>query len=156
MGKTVAITPVYFSFAWALLLSYQAFTETAVNTVLREVGIIWPEVGLFLSSKTEIIVFVIAYSWVFLLSSVIPSAILGKRSGTLLQFGVVLVLTSSSLFINDLVTSYTGFDLNNLLGLRKYLMNPLDAFTYLAFPYLVMSVMDIYQAAREMRGSSTQ
>jgi hypothetical protein len=144
MGKAVAITPIYFSFAWALLLSYQVFTETAVNTVLIELHLLWPEVGLFLSDKTELIVFVIAYSWIFLLSSVIPSIILGKKSGTLVQFLVVLVLTSSTIAIKDLVSIYTGLDTNLLFSLTKYLTNPLDALTYLAFPYIIMMLVDFF------------
>ena len=143
MGKAVAVTPLYFSFAWVLLLSYQVFTETAVNTLLNELHSIWPEAGLFLSTKTELIVLVIAYSWIFLLSSVIPSAILGKRSGTVVQFFVVLVLTSSTLIIKDLVSLYTGLDVSMIFSLTKYLLNPLDAFTYLVFPYLIMSLVDI-------------
>ena len=89
MGKAVVITPVYFSFAWALILTYQLFTETAVNTIIRELYMFWPQIGVLLNTKIDAIVFVVAYSWVFLLSSVIPSKILGKRSGTIAQFFVV-------------------------------------------------------------------
>ena len=144
MGKAVAITPIYFSFAWALLLSYQVFTETAVKTVLNELKLVWLDAGLFLSGKTELIVFVIAYSWIFLLSSVIPSLILGKKSGTLVQFLVVLFLTSSTLFIKDLISLYTGFDTSQIFSLVNYLSNPLFALTYLALPYVLMSFVDFF------------
>ena len=143
MGKAVVITPVYFSFAWALILTYQLFTETAVNTIIRELYMFWPQVGVLLNTKIKAIVFVVAYSWVFLLSSVIPSVMLGKRSGTIAQFFVVLILTSSTFFIKDIVTMYTGLDMNTLLSFNQQLMNPLDAFTYLVFPYLVMSMVDL-------------
>jgi hypothetical protein len=143
MGKAVVITPVYFSFAWALILTYQLFTETAVNTIIRELYMFWPQVGVLLNTKIEAIVFVVAFSWVFLLSSVIPSVILGKRSGTIAQFFVVLILTSSTFFIKDIVTMYTGLDMNTLLSFNQQLMNPLDAFTYLVIPYLVMSMVDL-------------
>ena len=58
------------------------------------------------------------------------------------QFLLVLALTSSTLFIKDLVVVYTGMDINRILSLSKFLTNPLDAVFYLVLPYIVMIFVD--------------
>jgi hypothetical protein len=51
MGKAVVITPVYLSFAWALMITYQLYTETAVRTVMRKVMVLWPQIGNVLRAR---------------------------------------------------------------------------------------------------------
>ena len=142
MGKSLVTTPVYFSFAWALMITYQLYTETAVKTVISELLVIWPQLGNSLSMRVDLMVFFVAFSWVYVLSSVIPSLLLGKNSGIMTQFLLVLALTSSTLFIKDLVVVYTGMDINRILSLSKFLTNPLDAVSYLVLPYIVMIFVD--------------
>jgi hypothetical protein len=144
MGKAAVITPVYFSFAWTLLITYQLYTETAVKTVMNEIMVLWPSIGIILSTRVELLVFVIAFSWVYLLSSVIPSQILGKESSTLVQFIIVLTLTSSTLIIQDIMVIFTGMDPNRIFSLTKILMNPIDAASYLVLPYVVMFIIDLF------------
>lgn len=79
MGKTALLAPLYVSVAWTFLVSYQLFTQTAVSTLVAYVNMIWPAVGGWLSLRIDLIVFVYAFAWVFLLSSVIPSVILGRE-----------------------------------------------------------------------------
>ena len=144
MGKAVVITPIYLSFAWALMITYQLYTEIAVKTVMGEIMVLWPQLGNVLSTSVDLLVFVLAFSWVFMLSSVIPSLILGKDGSTLVQFFVVLALTSSTLIIQDIVVMYTGMDVNRIFSLTEFLMNPFDAATYLVLPYIVMFMVDLF------------
>ena len=144
MGKAALITPVYLSGAWALMISYQLFTETAVRTVIREVMVLWPQIGSWLTIRLDMLVFIIAFSWVFVISSVIPSMILGKNSGTIVQFVVVLTLTGSSLIIQDALFKNTGILVERILSYAIFLKNPLDAASYLSFPYILMLIVDIF------------
>ena len=144
MGKAALITPVYLSGAWALMISYQLFTETAVRTMIREVMVLWPQIGYWLTIRLDILVFIIAFSWVFVISSVIPSIILGKNSGTFVQFMVVLTLTGSSLIIQDALFKNTGILVERILSYAIFLKNPLDAASYLSFPYILMLIVDIF------------
>ena len=148
MGKAVVITPIYLSFAWALMITYQLYTEIAVKTVMGEIMVLWPQLGNVLSTSVDLLVFVLAFSWVFMLSSVIPSLILGKDGSTLVQFFVVLALTSSTLIIQDIVVMYTGMDVNRIFSLTEFLMNPFDAVTYLVLPYIVMFMGDLFSKKR--------
>ena len=144
MGKAALITPVYLSGAWALMISYQLFTETAVRTMIREVMVLWPQIGYWLTIRLDMLVFIIAFSWVFVISSVIPSMILGKNSGTIVQFVVVLTLTGSSLIIQDALFKNTGILVERILSYAIFLKNPLDAASYLSFPYILMLIVDIF------------
>ena len=148
MGKAVVITPIYLSFAWALMITYQLYTEIAVKTVMGEIMVLWPQLGNVLSTSVDLLVFVLAFSWVFMLSSVIPSLILGKDGSTLVQFFVVLALTSSTLIIQDIVVMYTGMDVNRIFSLTEFLMNPFDAASYLVLPYIVMFMVDLFSKKR--------
>jgi len=148
MGKAVVITPIYLSFAWALMITYQLYTEIAVKTVMGEIMVLWPQLGNVLSTSVDLLVFVLAFSWVFMLSSVIPSLILGKDGSTLVQFFVVLALTSSTLIIQDIGVMYTGMDVNRIFSLTEFLMNPFDAVTYLVLPYIVMFMGDLFSKKR--------
>ncbi len=80
MGKSVYITPLYLSVAWTLMISYQLFTQTAVTTVVESLYVSWPAVGRWLLSRLDMIVFICAFAWVFVLSSVVPPLILGKTA----------------------------------------------------------------------------
>lgn len=149
IGKAAITTPIYFSFAWLLIMSYQLFTEMAVSTILRELNVLWPNVGAWLISKTGTLVFVYAFSWLFLLSSVIPSWLVGKRKGTLIQFIIVLLLTVSVSFFETLFVSLTEFEIDKVFNLTVYLNNPLDAATYLMLPYIIMLVLDLSNRRNE-------
>jgi hypothetical protein len=115
---------------------------------MNEIMVICPSIGNILSTRVELLVFVIAFSWVYLLSSVIPSQILGKESSTLVQFIIVLTLTSSTLIIQDIVVILTGMDPNKIFSFTKILMNPIDAASYLALPYVVMFIIDLFNKKR--------
>jgi len=96
MGKATLMTPLYVSVAWAMMVTYQIFTQTAVSTVLTSFNVLWPAAGEWLLLRMDMIIFVYAFSWVFVLSSVIPSLLLGKKRSVLVQFFVWLMLALSS------------------------------------------------------------
>ncbi len=79
MSKATLMTPLYVSVAWTVMVTYQIFTQTAVSTVLNSFNMLWPALGEWLLLRMHIIIFVHAFAWVFVLSSVIPSLLLGKK-----------------------------------------------------------------------------
>ncbi|MFC1804138.1 hypothetical protein ACFL0D_09285 [Thermoproteota archaeon] len=149
MGKATLITPAYLSVAWTLMITYQLFTETAVKTVMREIIVLWPQIGSWLNVRVDMLIFIYAFSWVFLLSSVIPSLILGKERGILVQFMVVLVLTISALIVQDVLVMYTEIEVDKIFSLAIFLKNPLDAASFLFFPYILMLLIDVCGRAKK-------
>lgn len=143
LGKIAWITPLYISVAWTLMVSYQLFTQTAVTTVTDYIEMFWPSVGAWLVSRIDMIVFVYAFAWVFLLSSAIPSAILGKERGVLIQFFVCLTLTFMAFVIQDVLTTYGGRQIDQIFSLVALFRNPFLAVGYLLIPYILMLALDI-------------
>jgi hypothetical protein len=145
--RAALATPAYLSVAWALMVSYQIFTQTAVKTVVDLVNVYWPLFGGWLTLRIDMIVFVYAFAWVFVLSSIIPTLILGKERSVLVQFIVCLTLTLLGLILVDVLKGY-GFDLSNptMLLANPYtqIFNSLFfAAFYLALPYVFMIGIDI-------------
>ena len=126
------------------MISYQFFTETAVNTILREIVLYWPLIGRWLNNRADILVFIYGFSWVFVLSSVIPSLILGKERGMFAQFVVVLAVTLSALFMQGILVQYTELGMERIFGLARFLENPLDAVSFLFFPYIMIILIDVF------------
>jgi hypothetical protein len=144
VGKSVYITPLYLSVAWTLMISYQLFTQTAVTTVVESLEVAWPAVGRWLVSRLDMIVFICAFAWVFVLSSVVPPLILGKNRGVLIQFLVVLVLTFVSFIIQDgLITVFNGETIDQIFSFAGYFRNLFVAVGYLLLPYIVMLALDL-------------
>ena len=143
LGKAVFATPLYLSVAWTLMISYQLFTETAVTTLLTQINTLIPSIGFWLSSRVEMIVFVYAFAWVFVLSSVIPSLLLGKERGVLVQFFVCLTLTFLAFVLLDIMEIYAGASLAQLLSFSFIFSNPVLATFYLSLPYVVMIGLDV-------------
>lgn len=101
-----------------------------------------PTIGAWLASRLDTIVFIHSFAWIFLLSSVIPSLILGKKRGVLAQFGVCLTLAFLAFVVQDAMAGLNG-TLDQILGLAPLFQNPLLAATYLSLPYLLMLGFDI-------------
>lgn len=101
-----------------------------------------PSIGAWLASRLDMIVFIHSFAWIFLLSSAIPSVILGKERSVLVQFGACLVLTFSAFLIQDALADSNG-TLDQILGLAPIFQNPLLAVAYLSLPYLLMIGFDI-------------
>ena len=147
MVKTALITPAYLSVAWVLMVSYQIFTQTAVTTVVSVLGPSLPFMSTWLTARIDMVVFIYAFAWVFVLSSIIPSLILGKERSVLVQFFVCLILTLTGLVLLDVLKGY-GFDLSdpNVLFSNPFTQlftNVAFAAFYLSLPYILMIALDI-------------
>ena len=132
------------------MISYQLFTQTAVVTVVDFVNETWPSmVSAWLISKVETIVFIHAFAWIFVLSSVIPSVLLGKERSVLIQFFVCLTLTLAAFWIKDNLPAFIGGQsieslINQIFSLAAFFNNPFLAGLYLLAPYLFMVGLDIH------------
>ena len=114
MGKATILTPLYVSVAWTLMTSYQLFTQTTVESITRYISTFLPSVGAWMALRIDIIVFVHSFAWIFLLSSAIPSLILGKGRGVLVQFGVCLSLAFLAFVVQDILMN------NNSVAFKIY------------------------------------
>jgi len=151
MGKT-ALAPLYISIAWVLIVSYQMLTQTAVVTVITTIETLGPSgTSTWLASRMQTVVFIHAFAWIFLLSSVIPSKVLGEERNVLAQFFFCLALTIVSIWMKDtlplIAENPTADQVLSLAGLFE---DPLFATLFLALPYLLMLWLDI-RARQEKR-----
>ena len=151
MVKLIWATPVYLSVAWALMISYQLFTETAVKTIVAGIGLVFPSAGFWLGSRIDMIVVINAFAWVFVLSSVIPSVIIGKERSILFQFFVCLILTVVSFVILDAIQNIAGPLLDQIHGASFLFSNLFFAVLYLSLPYIVMFGIDWYVKKKQKK-----
>jgi hypothetical protein len=91
----------------------------------------------------DMLVFIYAFAWVFVLSSVIPSVLLGKERSVLIQFFVCLTLTFVAFTVQDALTTYGGRPIEQWFSLAVLFYNPFLAVIYLLMPYLLMLMVDI-------------
>jgi hypothetical protein len=125
------------------MISYQLFTETAVTTLVTQIDTFLPSIGFWLTSRVDLVVVFYSFAWVFVLSSVIPSLLLGKERGVLVQFFVCLTLTFLAFVLLDILELYAGTSLAQLLSFAFVFSNPILATLYLALPYIVMIGLDV-------------
>jgi len=151
LGKAALITPLYISVAWTLMVSYQLFTQIAVTTITTYIDLLLPSVGAWLVSRMDMLVFIHAFAWVFLLSSAIPSVILGKGRGVLVQFFVCLTLTFSAFVVQDILITYGGESIGQMFSLAALFNNPFLAIGYLSLPYLLMLGFDIHSRRKQKK-----
>ncbi|MCJ7712999.1 hypothetical protein MUO66_00870 [Candidatus Bathyarchaeota archaeon] len=143
MAKAAWVAPLYLSIAWTLMITYQIFTQTAVSTLVTNVNTIVPSVGLWLTSRMDLVVFVYGFAWVFILSSAIPCVILGKERGVLAQFFLCLTLTFLAVVMVDILETYAALSMSQLLGFSYFFNNLVIASLYLVIPYVLMIALDI-------------
>jgi hypothetical protein len=137
--RAIFVTPAYLSVAWTLMVGYQLFTQTAVTTVVTLLGTNFPVLEAWLTTRIDMIVFVYAFAWVFVLSSIIPSIILGKERSVLVQFMVCLAITLTSFVILDAIDPTVLYSASFL----QIFTNPIFASVYLSLPYIVMLAIDL-------------
>ncbi len=99
--------------------------------------------GAWLNSNVETIVFIYAFTWIFVLSSVIPSVILGKERSIFIQYAVVLTLTLIAFFMAGILQAVAGIHVKQIFEAATFLKNPILVGVYLAIPYLFMIGLDI-------------
>jgi hypothetical protein len=156
--KAALATPAYLSVAWALMVSYQIFTQTAVQTVVDTLVVYFPLVGSWLNFRIDMIVFIYAFAWVFVLSSIIPSLILGKERSVFVQFIVCLALTLTGFVLVDVLNTQFGINLtdpsavmaNPYMGLFG---NLFFAAFYLSVPYILMLSID-YRSRKKRKAQA--
>ena len=134
------MTSVYLAIAWVLMVSYQIFTQTALTTVISSLGTSSPFLSSWLNSRLELVIFIYAFAWVFVLSSIIPTLILGKERRIFIQFLVCLALTLTVSVLFDVLKGY-GLDLSdpNLILSNSYthlFSNIFFSVFYLSLPYI--------------------
>jgi len=138
------------------MVSYQLFTETAVKTVLGSIETILPDMWSMLSTRVDMIVFVYAFAWVFVLSSAIPSIILGKSRSVIAQFIVCLILTLSAFIVIDSLNYFFHFNLSDsIAAYAGWFTNPMFAVFYLSVPYVFMLTID-FRARKKQKNENTR
>lgn len=151
VGRAAVVTPLYISTAWTLLISYQLFTETAVNSVVQKISMTWSSIGGWLNPRIDVIVFVHAFAWIFVLASMTPSVILGKGRSVLLQFIVCLTVTLAAVWFPDIFSLVVGREyVDQVLRLAVWLENPWLAGLYLSIPYLMMLSVDLGERGQKL------
>ena len=143
MGKTTLLTPVYMSVAWTLMTTYQLFTDITVSTLIIFICKFNTTIGVWLSDRLDLIVFIHSFAWIFLLSSFIPAVLLGKKRGVLVQFGVCLTLAVLANIVQGAVTDVSSGPLDQIFGLAPLFRNPAVATAYMVLPYFLMAWFDI-------------
>lgn len=154
--KAGLAAPLYLSVSWVLTVSYQLLTDTAVKTVATQIGLVWPSAAIWINSNMQTITFIYAFTWIFVLTSVIPSALLGKERGVLIQYFVVLFLSLLALFIPDILFATFGIQLNEIIASSTITQNIVIALLYLSVLYFFMIGLDLRgrkRAIREARAS---
>ena len=126
------------------MVVYQIFTQTAVSTIIANITPFIPSIGLWLTSRIELVIFIYGFAWVFLLSSALPSAILGKERGVLVQFFLCLALTFLSIIMVDVLATYANVSVDQFTGLSLFFNNLVLASLYLAIPYILLIGLDIH------------
>lgn len=145
MGKLAITAPLYISVAWSLIVSYQLFTQTAVYSVVSFLDSFWGSTSQLLIPRIATIVFIHAFAWIFVLSSVIPSIILGKGRSVLLQFFLCLTLTLVATSVEDILILMIGNSpIIQMKALSALFQNPILAGIYLSVPYVLMLYLDIH------------
>lgn len=158
--KAVLITPLYLSVAWVLMVSYQIFTQTAVSTVVSVISPVVPVLGTWLIARMDIVVFVYSFAWVFVLSSIIPSLLLGKDRGVMVQFIVCLSLALTGIILIDVLDKVYNINLTNPEVLfanpvTQLFTNVFFAAFYLSLPYIFMLAID-YRGRKKRKQKATE
>jgi hypothetical protein len=146
--RAALATPAYLSVAWALMVSYQVFTQTSVTTVVSALTPIAPILGNWLNARIDMVIFIYAFAWVFVLSSIIPQLILGKQRSVFVQFLVCLILTLMGFVLLDFLKDY-GWDFSSPNAIlanpyTQWFNNIYFAIFYLSMPYIFMLSIDLY------------
>jgi hypothetical protein len=142
--KITLLTPLYLSISWILTVSYQLFTDTAVKTLTIYIQTLSPNLAAWLNTRIETVVFIYAFTWIFLLSSVIPAVLLGGAKSVLIQYFVCLTIAFLALSVQNILQTYGGIEIQRLFSVAIFLNNPFLSVAYLAIPYIVMLGIDIH------------
>jgi hypothetical protein len=145
--RPIYLTAAYLIVAWALMVSYQIFTQTAAASVAAALKEPAPMIAdwLSLSSSSAVVTFVCGFAWMFVLSAIAQSLMFGRERRLSIQFLVSLALTvAGSTVLELLKVAKLYVDDPNVLSspFTAVLGNAVFASFYLALPFIFMLVMD--------------
>ena len=149
--RAALLTPVYLSFSWVLTVSYQIFTVTAVRTLSASLVAPFPALAAWLSGNIQTVSFVYSFSWIFVLSSVLPALILGRERSVLVQYVVCLLLALLALSASNLPP--ISAQVTSIIGASALLARPTLALAYLVVPYALMLSLDLRSKRKRSRGA---
>lgn len=156
MVRAALTTPIYISSIWVLLITYQMFTRAAVISVVQSMGPFFPSIQESLIPRIDRIEFVYSFAWIWVMTSLIPSLIL-KRKSALLQFVVVLVLTFLAVEFGNILSFAFGREfIEQIFGVAAWLGNPWLATLYLLLPFLVILSVDFYERRKKKLEEKSQ
>jgi len=146
LARGIVVTSVCLAIAWLLMLTYQIFTKTALTTMVSSMGSV-PSLASLLNSNITVGIFVCAFAWMFVLSSIISNLMFGKQRRIFIQFlvSLVLTLTASGIFA---ALKGVGLDLSNpkIVLSNSYAQvfsNAVFSVFYLSLPFICMIVIDL-------------
>ena len=156
MVRAALTTPLYISSVWVLLITYQMFTRVAVINVVQSMGPFFPSIQEFLMPRIDRIEFMYSFAWIWVMTSLIPSLILKRRSA-LLQFVVVLVLTFLAVEFESVLSFVVGGEfVEQIFRVAVWLGNPWLATLYLLSPFLVILSVDLYERRKKKLEEKSQ
>ena len=149
MVRAALTTPLYISSIWVLLITYQMFTHVAVVSVVQSINPLFPSAQEFLMPRIDRIEFLYSFAWIWVMTSLIPSLILQRKSA-LLQFMVVLTLAFLALEFDSVLSFTVGEEVvEQIFGATSLLRNPVLAALYLLLPFLIIFSVDFYNRRRK-------
>ncbi len=145
--RPIYLTAAYLIIAWALMVSYQIFTQTAIQSVAAALNGPAPIVANWLNSSSAVTTFICGFAWMFVLSAVVQSLMFGRERRLSIQFLVSLALTAAGSAVLAVLSDW-GLDLANPTVLSEPFTavfgNAVFASFYLALPFIFMLAMDFH------------
>jgi len=143
--RPIYLTAAYLIIAWALMVSYQIFTQRAVESVALGLKEPVPLIANWLYSSPEVTTFICGFAWMFVLSALAQSLMFGRERRLSIQFLVSLALTAAGSAVLELLRNI-GINFADPAVISgpftAILENSVFAFFYLALPFIFMLVMD--------------
>jgi hypothetical protein len=145
--RPIYLTAAYLIVAWALMVSYQIFTQTASASVAEALTGPAPMIADLLKSESSkaVVTFICGFAWMFVLSAIVQTLMFGRERRLSIQFLVSLALTvAGSAVLELLKVAKPNIDDPNVLSspFTAVLGNAVFASFYLALPFIFMLVMD--------------
>lgn len=146
MARPIHLKVIYLTLAWALMVSYQIFTQSALTTLASSLKGPVPSLATLISSNLSLAAFICSFAWMFVLSALVSIIMFGRERRLTMQFMVSLCLTLAGSALLGLV-QLAGVDLSNpnVLSQPFTLLfgNVFFAVFYLALPFIFMVAVDL-------------
>jgi len=141
--RPIYLTATYLVIAWALMVSYQIFTQTAVKTLASALNGPAPLIATWLNSSSAVATFICGFAWMFVLSAFAQSLMFGRERRLSIQFLISLALTTAGSAVLTLLGA-SEIDLAAVLSepFTAIFENAAFASFYLALPFIFMIIMD--------------